>query len=308
MALKFLQDITEETTNFIGNAVTGLGKSANSFTDYDSATKLPESGFILPPTIPADGTGLPTIKNTGRYTGKVRRNIIHWLVPEFGVIKMYNNPSQIVYNNSKIIKKQQTKGGFTLQYWGNELSTMRISGTTGSSGVEGINLLYEIYMAEQYVMDGVGVDISGKNAAAQDLVNSGLNSIANATGLSALAGNNDTISSIAGLASGLLNNGLDQSNIIPVAIPSIAQYAFTVEMYYDGKVYRGYFDNMNITESANDYLWNYDINFVVTQERGYRTNYFPWHKNPKAAPTRYNPLTSESDYGLDYSFNRGVKL
>lgn len=68
--------------------------------------------------------------------GKIRRNIITWFVPEFGLARMYVNPSNIVYSHKKLIEKTRTKGGFTLQYWGEDLTELSISGTTGSSGIE----------------------------------------------------------------------------------------------------------------------------------------------------------------------------
>ena len=59
---------------------------------------------------------------------------------------MYINPQQMNIDEKKVIKQQRTKGGYIIQYWGEELTTLNISGTTGSAGVEGINVLYEIYM------------------------------------------------------------------------------------------------------------------------------------------------------------------
>ena len=71
----------------------------------------------------------------------------------FGAIKMWINPQTLQINNTKDIQPTRTKGGFSLQYWGEGLTEITLSGTTGSSGAEGINMLYEIYRAEQYAFD-----------------------------------------------------------------------------------------------------------------------------------------------------------
>src|SRR5579885_1023285 len=110
-------------------------------------------GFLLPATFSADGTGLPSSKVPAYRNSQLKRNIITWFVPEFGIVRMYVNPSSISYVHKKLITKDRTKGGYTLQYWGEELSQLNIVGTTGGAGVEGINVLYEIYRAEQYAFD-----------------------------------------------------------------------------------------------------------------------------------------------------------
>ena len=85
------------------------------------------------------------------------------------------------------------------------------------------------------------------------------------------------------------NNNLTAKNI-----PSLAQLAFTVEMYYNGWVYRGFFENMTINERANDFLMEYQISFVATQRRGYRMNYFPWTHSAKDGPSQYTSPQSFS--------------
>ena len=85
---------------------------------------------------------------------------------------MYVNPAAITYSHKKLISKDRTKGGYTLQYWGEELSSLNISGTTGAAGVEGINVLYEIYRAEQYAFDGTGLSLAANNAATPNLISS----------------------------------------------------------------------------------------------------------------------------------------
>jgi hypothetical protein len=204
------------------------------------------------------------------------------------------------YQYSKSINSTRTKGGFTLQYWGEELPALQIQGTTGSSGVEGINMLYEIYRAEQYAFDTAGLVISANNAA-QNLVTAGFNAAGNAIGSGGVGqvlfggtatGNAGTSVQNSGLIGGLFGlnsplNSVGSSNYV-----SLAQLAFTVEMYYDGWVYRGYFKSMTVSEKTHEF--DYTISFVVTQRRGYRTNFFPWHKNPAQGPSQYTTPNSFS--------------
>lgn len=267
----------------IENAAAGKIDQLNPLTNEQKSTFRNE-GFALPATYPADGTGLPFSKVPNNRPGRPRRNIITWFVPEFGTVKMYINPENIGYNYKKLISKEKTKGGYTLQYWGEDLTTLSIRGTTGSSGVEGINALYEIYRAEQYAFDSTALKIASNNAsqnAATSLIGNGLSALSG-TGALGSAG----AAGIAGIF------GLDSpgASLASNNFTSLAQLAFTVEMYYDGWVFRGFFDNITIEETA--YVFNYTIGFTVTQKRGYRTNYLPWQRS----------ASGPSDYGSHHSF------
>jgi hypothetical protein len=65
-------------------------------------------------------------------------------------------------------------------------------------------------------------------------------------------------------------------------------------MFYNGWVYRGFFDNMTINEKAADFCLDYQMTFYATQRRGYRTNYFPWSRSAKDGPSQYNSPNSLS--------------
>ena len=265
-------------SNLIGlsnTAIVSSNQTANQ-TSTDIAVPIPS----------ADGNGLPFNKISSNNDARFKRNIIHWFIPEFGVVRMFNNPEGIGYRNKKLVPKTRTKGGYSIQYWGEELTTLSISGTTGSSGVEGINVLYEMYRAEQYAFDSVGLTLAANNAtigAAQQIFN----------------GIGDSIGSTAGdVTSGLLNSlaGTNsyQNSLAPSNIPTLASIAFGIEMYYDGWVYRGFFENFNFDEKSSNFLWSYNFDFTVTQRRGYRTNYLPWQKSAKDGPSQYNTPNSFS--------------
>lgn len=286
--------LLDDLTKGINTAQQFLNGKNNPLSD-SQRNQFKSDGFGLPANFSADGNGLPYSKVPSYVTGQLKRNIITWFVPEFGIVRMFVNPNSISYVNKKLISKDRTKGGYTLQYWGEELTTINISGTTGSSGIEGINMLEEIYRGEQYAFDSLGLSLDANNAAA-DLANNLVNGVGGALG-SSIGGlfgvdNETSAASGAGILGGILGLNSPNNNLSTRNIPSLAQLAFSVEMFYDGCVYRGFFDNMTVNERAENFLWEYQMNFVVTQKRGYRTNYFPFHKSPNNGPSQYNTPNS----------------
>lgn len=263
-----------------------INKAEKELTGQQSSNDFSLNGFTVPPGYDADGNGLPTSKINYQRTGKIKRNIMSWFIPEFGILRMYVNPNSITINNSKAIQPDRTKGGYSLLYWGEELIPITLQGTTGSAGIEGINILYEMYRAEQYAFDGLGLNIAATNSAAYDSLTNGIGSL--------FGDSSSLVDSIFGI-------GSNSDTLMPKNIPSMAQYAFTVEMYYGGEVYRGYFKSMNVTETT-DLLISYNITFMATQRRGYRSNYLPWHKSPNNGPSSYD------DYGAyPYSYKGAAK-
>lgn len=274
---------------------TGIDKISRAIDGYSNKES---QGFSLPANYSADGNGLPYTKMPNNQQAKIKRNSILWFIPEFGTVTMYINPQQISYNYKKLITKDRTKGGYSLQYWGEELPILNISGTTGSSGIEGINVIEQIYRAEQYAFDGVGLTLAATNSnTAASLAGSLVTGAGNALGgaIGGLLGGSEVGSAIGGgLLSGILGVDSPNSGLAQKSFPSLAQLAFTVEMYYDGIVYRGFFESMTVTESATDFNLSYQISFAVTQTRGYRRNYLPFHRSAK---------DGASQYGTPYSYS-----
>ena len=216
------------------------------------------------------------------------RNIIHWLIPEQPIVQMYINPQNITYTYKKSISSQRTKGGFLLQYWGEDLTTLRLSGTTGTSGIEGINVLYDVYRNEQLAIDPYALFLA---AEADKTALEGLGSfVGNKIG--------GAVGSVIGSAvGGLLQSGVDSVSQ-PTPSPSLAQLAFTVEMYWSGEVYRGFFQSFTVTESVDNLgMFNYDMEFVVTQKRGIRQNFLAWHRSATNGPSNSHP-----EFGTPHSF------
>lgn len=258
-----------------------------------------KEGFIVPPMATSDGTGFPSSKTPSNITGGTKRHIMHWFVPDMGIIKMYVNPDNVHYAYKKAINSQRTKGGFTLQYWGEELPILRISGTTGSSGIEGINVLYELYRAEQYAFDPVGLTLASE-ASSSNIANSLIGNVAGGIGSAITNSQNSSFASALGntIVSGLTGIDPANNNLSPKNLPSLASVAFGIELYYMGWVFRGYFTDFDFTESAGDFNYKYNMSFVVTQRRGYRINYFPWHKSATSGPSN-----NGSAGGIPYTFN-----
>ncbi len=282
--MAFLDDL-DSAIDSVGNSIDYLNGGAKTTNDFS------QNGFIVPPIPGADGNGLPSSKLPSQRIANNKRHLIHWFVPEFGVVKMYVNPTDISYSNQKKITQERTKGGFNLQYWGEELGKMTLKGTTGSSGIEGINVLEEIYRSEQLAFDCVGLTLASDNMA-QDLASSLVSGAGNAIG--GVFGDKSGIGGAIG--SSLFGTDVAAQALAPRNIPSLAQFAFSVEMFYQGAVYRGFFNSMNVNETVTSLgLFDYTIEFVVTEKRGYRFNYMPWHKSAVDGP---------SGNGIPYSFSQ----
>jgi len=201
------------------------------------------------------------------------RRMLKWLVPERGIVEMYINPQNITINKKKAITPQRTKGGFVIQYWGEDLTTISISGHTGTSGIEGINVLDAVYRGEQIAFDIVALEESAKLKDEEDsFINVAI------PGLTEVTNFLDSIEETPG-------------SQIEIPIPTLGYYASTIEMYWMGEVYRGFFTDFSITEDVSQLgLFKYSINFTATQKRGFRRNYLPWHKTPLAGPSNHDTV------------------
>lgn len=245
-------------------------------------------GLQPPTTSAASNSILQQKKPQNNRTAISTRKPVRWLVPEGPIVEMYINPQNITYDYKKTISPQRTKGGYVIQYWGEDLININISGTTGTSGIEGINVLYNVYRAEQNAFDPYAL----YQASQANLQNQ-------SAGLfgpgSALASGN--------LIDGLLNSA-DQ--VLPNPIrnpPSLAALASSVEMYWSGEIYRGYFTSFNVKESASELgLFNYDMIFVAVQRRGMRQNFLAWHRSASDGQSNSDPIN-----GIPYSFGNLVE-
>jgi len=197
------------------------------------------------------------------------RKMLKWLVPERGVVEMYINPQNIKISQRKAIKADRTKGGFVVQYWGEELATISISGHTGSSGIEGINILDDVYRGEQLAFDVIALESMAKAQSEDEQYLMEL------------------VPGLGELTDFLKDMGEEvQGTGLSIPKPTLGFYASTVEMYWMGKVYRGFFESLDVSETTSQLgLFEYNISFKATQIRGSRRNYLPWQRSATAGPS-----------------------
>lgn len=246
----------------------------------------PADGFIAS-TVPSS-TGLGTRMGTypNNIAGVTTRKLIHWLVPEGPIVQMYCNPQSITYDYSKNIELQRTKGGYVVQYWGEALVVLNINGTTGTSGIEGINVLLDVYRNEQLAFDPYALFLAAKHN--QD------------TFIGDIFGVESALSSGDGFLNALSGASEAMSPQASRKAPTLASLATQVEMYWAGEVYRGFFNSFQVTERADNLgMFDYVIRFTVTQKRGLRRNFLGWHRSAVNGPSNSNPV-----YGTPYTYSR----
>jgi hypothetical protein len=199
--------------------------------------------------------------------GVRQRQLLRWKVPDLGYVDMYINPQQMSIQERKIISKRRTKGGYIVQYWGEELPTISISGSTGASGIEGIDILRNVYRAEQKAFEKVAKSLTDR-----------LGSFS----VSSAAGAVKSMASNPGKAIGSAIAGLFSSGANPPLLPTLGSLALSVEMYFQGLVFKGFFMDFSVEESVQQGVgvFTYRMTFQATDRRGVRTNFMPWHRNP----------------------------
>jgi hypothetical protein len=188
--------------------------------------------------------------------------VMTWRLPNGSSVQMYINPENFVVAESKLITPMRTKGGYVVQYWGDNLTKLTLSGTTGSSGVKGVQVLRDIYRAENKAFELVAATQAGDFQTLLEGVNI-----------------ND-----AGITGTLFNEAAKltrERNFI--LRPSLASLALSILLFYQGVQYRGFFTEFTVTESVSKLgLFDYNLSFTVTEIRGKRDNFMAWHKEPLA--------------------------
>ena len=261
-------------------------KEPDFFSAFQALSGQPNSpqGFNANSVPPNTGLGSRQSLLQNNRPAISNRNMVRWIVPDGPIIEMYLNPQNITEDDRKAIPSPaRTKGGYIIQYWGPELKTLRIAGTTGTSGIEGINVLRDLYEAEQLAFDPYALALQAK--IQQETVST---SIFDDSALS--AGDQ--------FVNYLINGSQASLPLQTTEYPSLAEIALGIEMYWSGVVYRGFFTSFSVRESADNLgLFDYDIGFTCTQKRGFRQNFLAWHRSPVHGPSNSNPIT-----GTPYSF------
>lgn len=299
-------DIFEKAANTLGGVSRGLENISGGASGL-AAGSDPFNPARRTPTPDGNTTRQGQLLPKRVAVGK--RQVMKFIIPEQPIVNMYVNPQEIKYNFSKKITNQRSKGGYIVQYWGEELSKLNVSGTTGTSGIEGINVLYDVYRNEQLMFDPYALLLQAERDRAEQA--SFDESLFGENGV--LGFGNTLIGDIAGAGLDTLFGTQNQNIIKSRNKPTLAQLAFTVEIYWCGEVYRGYFENFNFSESVSRLgLFDYDFGFLVTQRRGFRTNFLGWHKDPNEGQSNWDPSGPRTSYSrlLGYSSvgtNSGVR-
>lgn len=223
--------------------------------------------------------------NPNQPSGVRGREKIMWRIPSLGMVSMYINPQQFKIDEKKVIQKQRTKGGYVIQYWGEELATITLEGHTGSGGIEAINILRQVYRAEQHAYEGIAATLIDQ-----------LKQFANVKGATDKAGQDAN-----GDKKNESDNQLFGSGASPSLMPTLGSLAAAVELYYQGWVFKGFFETFYVTESVNNGVgvFHYGLVFTVLDKRGVRKNFMPWHResahyNSTGAPTEYSSSDSSN--------------
>lgn len=277
----------------------GISQAVGAATNVVRGSLSSEAqGFSAGASLPSpSGNQLRQSKIAPLRAANIVRNMVRFFLPELGIVEMYVNPQSIKYGDKKHIPAPtRTRGGYLIQYWGEELGTLSISGTTGSSGVEGINVLYDVYRNEQIAMDALALAVE----ASKDKQSSGnmLDSVFGSGNL--LTGIGKTIGVGIDSLFDQVTNVIQTGSIDPnTPKPTLASIAFQTEIYWSGWVFRGFFTSMTVTESAEKLgLFDYSMEFTVTQKRGIRLNFLPWHRSATEGPSNSDP-----SFGPSYSYS-----
>ncbi len=175
-----------------------------------------------------------------------KRHLMVWELYDGTMVEMYINPQQVVFNHTKKITSTRTKGGFVVQYWGDDLDTLQLTGTTGSAGIEAIEVLYDIYRSEQ--LSESGLSVLGQ---IEKRYNKSLTT----------------------------DKKQDDNSQTAYHSSDLVSRATQVTLWYGNKRYYGFFTNFSITESASSPgEYTYTINFTVWKTKGRDANYMPWHR------------------------------
>lgn len=255
----------------------------------------------------------------------VKRNIMKFLVPlsveSLGrqdlsgraVVPFYINPQSISISDDKIINQTLTKGGFSIQYWGERLSTIQVAGTTGSGGVEAINILRAVYRNEIERFSDILIEraVALEEAASEALSNSTdsagltvrsiLDQITRNGVSEIIDGTKSVIDEVVNVARGVVENNPNSTELIP----TLGAFATSMILYLQGEKFLGYFANFSFEENANSPgLFDYRFSFIITKRYGKRSNFMPWHRKPvdatgspiSASVPRDGPMIDELNF------------
>ena len=206
------------------------------------------------------------------------------------IVPLYVNPENFSIQDNKIISESLTKGGFIVQYWGEQLGEIQASGTTGSGGIEAINILRGVYRNEitqfnnillerAFLLDQTArtalEDTSTANIGAG--ISSIFDEITQGGFSNIIDGTKSAIEEITQAAKGITDNNPTSVELIP----TIGAFATNMILYWQGEKFTGYFKSFRVDEVAqNPGIFSYQFTFMITKRSGIRKNFMAWHRNP----------------------------
>ena len=229
-------------------------------------------------------------------------------VKKYIIKNLYLNPQSINATYRKIQNRQQTKGGFVIQYWGEDLVTLAINGITGAAGMSEINKLLSIYRHDQIHYQQI---IEQRRKRFVATIESSAGNILDGLNDGNTVDPVDTAISIGNyLTGGEVSNIINGVNTVMdffsetgesgVSVNPRNSDSFTrgttlsslftsITMEFQGIYYRGYIDSFSYSENSSEPgHFNYSFNFTVLYQSGKRNNFMPWHKEAE------DRLTGES--------------
>jgi len=236
-------------------------------------------------------------------------------------LPIYINPQSFDIKETKLINHTLSKGGYIVQYWGEELPIITVGGTTGSGGIEAINILRDIYRHEQLTMNRILIQ------RANDFASNSSNTLENSNSANSTSGVTATIDALfSGAATSIIEGtrsvveeitqaflGIsDDTSKKTTLLPSLGAFAVSIDIFFQGVKYRGFFKDFSVQEKAESPgLFDYNFTFMVTRRTGRRNNFMPWHRNPlysdgtprsasvptNGAATNELSIPTEADYG-----------
>nr|BDD46267.1 hypothetical protein 99 [bacterium] len=215
-------------------------------------------------------------------------------------LPFYINPQTVDIKEAKLVNHTLAKGGYIVQYWGEELPVMSVNGTTGSGGIEAIEILRDVYRHEQLIMRRILLERAQNFAA---FANETLEDSSSATGTAGLLSAVDSLldggatsiiegtrSVIEAVSDALLGEEDEPGKV--GLVPSTGAFAVSIDIFFQGVKYRGFFKDFSFNESAErPGLFDYSFTFMVTRRTGRRRNFMPWHRNPAYPNGRPRPAS-----------------
>jgi len=228
------------------------------------------------------------------------------------IVPLYINPKTFDITEGKIFNESLTKGGYVIQYWGEKLAEIQVSGTTGSGGPEAINILRAIYRHEQIIFDELLLERASTlaqtssseiNSSSTATAEAGIASILNTITNDGFSGIVDGISSVIETALDSFEGITSQSAQVEL-FPTLASFAISIDLSFQGEIFRGFFSAFSSKENADSPgIFDYTFTFKVTRRTGTRNNFMPWHRNPRdltGAPIKSEIPNGRNNDGLSF--------